>query len=96
MYVWFEAVMGYYSASLHWAKNQGKPELWKRLVGNDEAEHYYFMAKDNIPFHTIIWPAMLSGCNLHLPYDVPANEYLYSILRNFLNLGDTQFGYQII
>ncbi len=76
IYVWFEAVMGYYSASLHWAKNQGKPKLWKDWWENDEAEHYYFMAKDNIPFHTIIWPAMLSGCNLHLPYDVPANEYL--------------------
>ena len=76
MYVWFEAVMGYYSASLHWAKNQGKPELWKDWWENDEAEHYYFMAKDNIPFHTIIWPAMLSGCGLHLPHDVPANEYL--------------------
>ena len=76
MYVWFEAVMGYYSASLHWAKNQGKPDLWKDWWENDEAEHYYFMAKDNIPFHTIIWPAMLSGCGLHLPHDVPANEYL--------------------
>ena len=76
MYVWFEAVMGYYSASLHWAKNQGKPDLWKEWWENDSAEHYYFMAKDNIPFHTIIWPAMLSGCGLHLPYDVPANEYL--------------------
>ena len=76
MYVWFEAVMGYYSASLHWAKNQGKPELWKDWWENDAAEHYYFMAKDNIPFHTIIWPAMLSGCGLHLPHDVPANEYL--------------------
>ena len=76
MYVWFEAVMGYYSASLHWAKNEGKPELWKDWWENDDAEHYYFMAKDNIPFHTIIWPAMLSGCGLHLPHDVPANEYL--------------------
>ena len=76
MYVWFEAVMGYYSASLHWAKNQGKPDLWKEWWENDSAEHYYFMAKDNIPFHTIIWPAMLSGCGLHLPHDVPANEYL--------------------
>ena len=76
MYVWFEAVMGYYSASLHLAKNQGKPDLWKDWWENDEAEHYYFMAKDNIPFHTIIWPAMLSGCGLHLPHDVPANEYL--------------------
>ena len=76
MYVWFEAVMGYYSASIHWAKNQGKPDEWKKWWENEESEHYYFMAKDNIPFHTIIWPAMLSGCNYKLPYDVPANEYL--------------------
>ena len=61
MYVWFEAVMGYYSASVHWAKNQGKPEEWKKWWENEDSEHYYFMAKDNIPFHTIIWPAMLSG-----------------------------------
>jgi methionyl-tRNA synthetase len=76
MYVWFEAVMGYYSASVHWAKNQGKPDEWKKWWESDESEHYYFMAKDNIPFHTIIWPAMLSGCGYKLPYDVPANEYL--------------------
>ena len=76
MYVWFEAVMGYYSASVHWAKNQGKPDEWKKWWESEESEHYYFMAKDNIPFHTIIWPAMLSGCGYKLPYDVPANEYL--------------------
>ena len=75
MYVWFEAVMGYYSASVHWAKNQGKPDEWKKWWESDDSEHYYFMAKDNIPFHTIIWPAMLSGCGYKLPYDVPANEY---------------------
>jgi len=76
MYVWFEAVMGYYSASVHWAKNQGKPDEWKKWWESEESEHYYFMAKDNIPFHTIIWPAMLSGCGYKLPHDVPANEYL--------------------
>jgi methionyl-tRNA synthetase len=76
MYVWFEAVMGYYSASIHWAKNQGKPDEWKKWWESEESEHYYFMAKDNIPFHTIIWPAMLSGCGYKLPHDVPANEYL--------------------
>jgi methionyl-tRNA synthetase len=76
MYVWFEAVMGYYSASIHWAKNQGKPDEWKKWWESEESEHYYFMAKDNIPFHTIIWPAMLSGCGYKLPHDVPANESL--------------------
>ena len=76
IYVWFEAVMGYYSASRSWAKLNGEPDAWKKWWEDDEARHYYFLAKDNIPFHTIIWPAILMGCNLHLPYDVPANEYL--------------------
>jgi len=76
IYVWFEAVMGYYSASRSWAKWNGEPDAWKKWWEDDDARHYYFLAKDNIPFHTIIWPAILMGCNLHLPYDVPANEYL--------------------
>jgi len=76
VYVWFEAVMGYYSASRHWAQLQGEPEEWRKWWDDPEAEHRYFMAKDNIPFHTIIWPAMLLGCGMQLPHDVPANEYL--------------------
>jgi methionyl-tRNA synthetase len=76
IYVWFEAVMGYYSASRHWAQLQGAPEEWRKWWDDSEAEHRYFMAKDNIPFHTIIWPAMLLGCGMQLPHDVPANEYL--------------------
>ena len=76
IYVWFEAVMGYYSASRHWAQLQGEPEEWRKWWDDPEAEHRYFMAKDNIPFHTIIWPAMLLGCGMQLPHDVPANEYL--------------------
>jgi len=76
VYVWFEAVMGYYSASRAWAAQRGEPEAWRQWWDNDEAQHYYFLAKDNIPFHTIIWPAMLMGAGLHLPHDVPANEYL--------------------
>jgi len=74
IYVWFEAVIGYLSASIEWAElNKGKWEdFW---TGDSRA--YYFMGKDNIPFHTIIWPAILTGYeNLNLPYDVPANEYL--------------------
>ena len=76
IYVWFEAVMGYYSASRHWAQLQGDDEAWRKWWDDPEAEHRYFMAKDNIPFHTIIWPAMLLGCGMQLPHDVPANEYL--------------------
>lgn len=76
LYVWFEAVMGYLSASREWAEQRGTPDAWRDWWQND-ARHYYFLAKDNIPFHTIIWPAMLMAHgNLALPYDVPANEYL--------------------
>lgn len=76
LYVWFEAVMGYLSASQEWAEQRGTPDAW-RDWWQSNARHYYFLAKDNIPFHTIIWPAMLlAHGNLALPYDVPANEYL--------------------
>lgn len=76
IYVWFEAVNGYLSASMEWAEKTGMPDAWKRWWVED-ARHYYFLAKDNIPFHTIIWPAMLMAHGgLNLPYDVPANEYL--------------------
>ncbi len=78
IYVWFDAVTGYLSASKEWAKQQGDPEKWREWWQNPQARHYYFLAKDNIPFHTIIWPSMLMGYDesLNLPYDVPANEYL--------------------
>lgn len=77
IYVWFEAVIGYLSAAVGWASARGEPEAWKEFWQDPECRHYYFLAKDNIPFHTIIWPAMLMGYgNLNLPYDVPANEYL--------------------
>ncbi|CAI8044076.1 Methionine--tRNA ligase [Geodia barretti] len=76
LYVWFEAVIGYLSASIEWAHNNGTPEAWKPFW-EDGSRAYYFMGKDNIPFHTVIWPAMLLGYGgLNLPYDVPANEYL--------------------
>jgi len=76
LYVWFEAVIGYLSASKEWAENIGETEKWKEWWEGD-SKHYYFLAKDNIPFHTIIWPAMLMAHGeLNLPYDVPANEYL--------------------
>jgi len=76
IYVWFEAVIGYLSASKEWALSHGDAEAW-RPFWQTEAKNYYFIGKDNIPFHTIIWPAMLMGYGgLNLPYDVPANEFL--------------------
>jgi len=82
IYVWFDAVIGYYSASIEWAERSGQPERWKEWWvcnpdGSSPARAYYFIGKDNIPFHTIIWPAMLLGYGDRvLPYDVPANEFL--------------------
>ncbi len=77
IYVWFEAVIGYLSASKEWAKSIGRPDAWKEFWTDPEVRSYYFLGKDNIPFHTIIWPAILLGYGgLNLPYDVPANEWL--------------------
>ncbi len=79
IYVWFEAVIGYLSASKEWAREiAGDKERWHDFWDEGKgAKSYYFMGKDNIPFHTIIWPAMLMGYEgLNLPYDVPANEFL--------------------
>ncbi len=91
IYVWFEAFCGYFTASVRWAEDiAGDPDAWKRFweEGFDDVDtrHYYFLAKDNIPFHTILWPAILMAYSdarehndqprLRLPYDVPANEYL--------------------
>ena len=77
IYVWFDAVIGYLSAAKEWAEMRGTPDAWKDWWENPEAEHYYFIGKDNIPFHTIIWPAMLLGYGgLELPTDVPANQYV--------------------
>jgi methionyl-tRNA synthetase len=76
IYVWFEAVIGYLSASKEWAKFQGDDTIWQAFW-QDDAKSFYFLGKDNIFFHTIIWPAMLMGYgSLNLPYDVPANEFL--------------------
>jgi methionyl-tRNA synthetase len=85
LYVWFEAVIGYFSASIEWAHNIGQPDAWKDWWYNDACKMYNFIGKDNIPFHTVIWQAELMGVSglydggdedLVLPYDVPANEYL--------------------
>ena len=86
LYVWFEAVMGYFTASIEWAVNTGQPEAWKDWWYNPAAKGYCFIGKDNIPFHTLIWQAELLGIDriyeddenrhLNLPYDVPANEFM--------------------
>ena len=86
LYVWFEAVIGYLSASIEWAKNAGDPDAWREWWSNPAARTLYFIGKDNIPFHTVIWPAQLLGtrglyssdpeARLNLPYDVPANEFM--------------------
>ncbi|MCL4867842.1 MAG: methionine--tRNA ligase [Anaerolineae bacterium] len=86
LYVWFEAVIGYLSATIEWAKNNGQPEAWKNWWYNPDAKTVYFIGKDNIPFHAVFWPAQLLGVRglydsdpdrrLNLPYDVPANEFM--------------------
>jgi methionyl-tRNA synthetase len=77
IYVWFEAVIGYLSAAKEWAKSSGDAERWRSFWQDKAAKVYNFIGKDNIPFHTLIWPAMLMGYDdLNLPYDVPANEFL--------------------
>lgn len=78
IYVWFEAVIGYLSASKEWSSNCGENDKWREWWNNPDARSYYFIGKDNIPFHSIIWPAMLMGssADLNLPYDIPANEFL--------------------
>ncbi len=77
IYVWFDAVMGYLSASIEWAMQRGEPDLWKEWWQDGEAWHYYVMGKDNITFHTVLWPAILMGVgDLHLPDEIVASEYL--------------------
>lgn len=78
LYVWFEAVMGYLSATEEWARRSGDPEAWKRYWEEGApVEMYNFMGKDNIAFHTVFWPAILLGLGgLHLPDHVEANEHM--------------------
>jgi methionyl-tRNA synthetase len=94
IYVWFDAVIGYLSASVEWAANRGTPDAWREWWQNPEARHYYFMGKDNIVFHTVIWPSMLLGYggggelgagrgDLRLPTNVVASEYLTMEGRKF-------------
>jgi methionyl-tRNA synthetase len=78
LYVWFEAPIGYLSSTVEWAQMIGQPKKWKDYWLDPDTKLIHFIGKDNIPFHTIIWPAVLMGQDESyvLPYDVPANEYL--------------------
>jgi methionyl-tRNA synthetase len=81
IYVWFEAVMGYFSTTVEWARMQGQEDAWEDFWLDPSAETYYFLGKDNIPFHTIMWPAILMAASKHdrrynIPTNVPANEFL--------------------
>ncbi|HKN53537.1 MAG TPA: methionine--tRNA ligase [Amycolatopsis sp.] len=89
-YVWFDAVIGYFSASVEWARRAGNPDAWQEWWNNADARSYYFMGKDNITFHAQIWPALLFGHNgegdrggepgeyghLHLPDEIVSSEFL--------------------
>ncbi|WAE74264.1 methionine--tRNA ligase [Streptomonospora nanhaiensis] len=97
LYVWFDAVIGYLSASIEWAKRIGEPDAWKRWWQSDEARSYYFMGKDNIVFHSVIWPAILLGASgrgdrggepgplggLDVPTEVVSSEFLTMEGRKF-------------
>ncbi|MBB6626742.1 methionine--tRNA ligase [Nocardioides sp. KIGAM211] len=90
LYVWFDAVIGYLSASIEWARRSGNPDAWRDWWNDPEALSYYFMGKDNITFHSQIWPAELLAYNgqgskggteheygrLNLPTEVVSSEYL--------------------
>ncbi len=78
IYVWFEAVVGYLSAAKEWAIRRGEPEAWHRFWDPEApVRQYYFVGKDNIYFHTLLWPGILiSAGGFQRPYDVPANEWM--------------------
>ncbi|WP_324650657.1 methionine--tRNA ligase [Georgenia sp. H159] len=90
LYVWFDAVIGYLSASIEWARRTGDPEAWRKWWNDPEALSYYFMGKDNIVFHSQIWPAEMLAHNgegerggqpgeygvLNLPTEVVSSEFL--------------------
>lgn len=78
IYVWVEAVLGYVSATIEYFKNRADAEGWKKYWFDNEAKTFYFIGKDNIPFHTIILPALLlaTGEGYNLPWNVSATEFL--------------------
>lgn len=78
LYVWFDAPIGYISSTMEWAQKMGQPDRWRDYWLSADTKLIHFLGKDNIPFHTIIWPAVLMAQDepFVLPYDVPANEHL--------------------
>jgi methionyl-tRNA synthetase len=82
IYVWFDAVLGYISATKEWAAQKGTPDAWKKYWLSPETKYVAFIGKDNVVFHTIVFPAMLMAWNdghaeqYVLPHNVPANEFL--------------------
>ncbi len=78
IYVWFEAVLGYVSASIEWAEQNGKPEAWKDFWFDPSTRNVHFIGKDNIPFHTIIFPSLLLASNQHyvMPWQVSSTEFI--------------------
>ncbi|MEM0188176.1 MAG: methionine--tRNA ligase [Saccharolobus sp.] len=78
IYVWFEALLGYISATIEYFENKGKPEEWKKFWFGNDVKSYYFIGKDNIPFHAVILPAMLMASEegYNLPTVIAATEYL--------------------
>ena len=97
LYVWFDAVIGYLSASIEWARRTGDPQAWRAWWNDPQALSYYFMGKDNIVFHSQIWPAELLGYDgrgerggapgelgsLNLPTEVVSSEFLTMEGRKF-------------
>ena len=94
IYVWFDAVIGYLSAAVEWAHNQGRPDAWREWWQNPDSRHFYFQGKDNVVFHTVIWPSILIGYGeggelgagkgpLELPTNVVASEFLTMEGRKF-------------
>ncbi len=77
LYVWFDAPIGYVSATIEWAARTGQPEAWKDWWHDPEVKLLHFIGKDNIVFHTLTWPAMLMAQDqpFILPANVPANEF---------------------
>jgi len=97
LYVWFDAVIGYLSASIEWARRSGDPDAWRAWWTDPSAESYYFMGKDNVTFHSVIWPSILLGHDgggsrggqpsdygeLALPTEVVSSEFLTMEGRKF-------------
>ena len=97
LYVWFDAVIGYLSASIEWARRSGDPEAWRAFWQGEDAKAYYFLGKDNVVFHSVIWPSLLLGYDglgtppgtpgglglLGLPHEVVSSEFLTMEAKKF-------------